>query len=494
MTLRIYNTMTGRKEEFIPLEEGVVKMYICGMTVYDNCHLGHARAAVVFDVIYRFLSYLGYRVHYIRNITDVDDKIIKRANEEGISWDEIAGKYTEAFWEDMKSLSVLSPLKEPKATEHISEMIALIEKLIEKGVAYQVDGDVYYSVEKFSSYGKLSRRSPDEMEAGARIEVDERKRNPMDFALWKSSKPGEPAWESPWGKGRPGWHIECSAMSMKYLGESFDIHGGGKDLIFPHHENEIAQSEAATGKPFAKYWIHNGFVQINREKMSKSLGNFFTIQGILDQYHPDVVRFFLLTNHYRSPIDFSDQALSEAEKGIERFYTTLFNIEQVLPPQEMEEEDELQPTDPMDNLIAGGIRELFDKALWALNDDFNTAGAIGYTHEMVTIVNHYLADQMNGSDSSLGVLRMGYQSIKNMGTILGILSKPPAVFLGEFKAHRLKGSGLTEKEILELIQKRNDARKNKDWKTADVIRDDLVAKGILLEDGPSGTRWRVKRS
>ncbi|MCJ7493900.1 MAG: cysteine--tRNA ligase, partial [Deltaproteobacteria bacterium] len=311
MPLKIYNTLTKKKEEFLPLQKGKVSMYVCGVTVYDRCHIGHARAAVVFDVLFRFLRYRGYEVTYVRNYTDVDDKIIKRANQEGVSCQEIAKRYIQEYEEDMEALGMERPTHEPRATENISQIIDLVKKLVEKGFAYTVDGDVYFSVEKFSSYGKLSGRDLEEMRAGARVEVDERKNNPLDFALWKSSKPGEPEWDSPWGRGRPGWHIECSAMSQRYLGESFDIHGGGQDLIFPHHENEIAQSEAATGKPFVRFWVHNGFVNINHEKMSKSLGNILAIRDLLQDHHPEVLRLFLLSNHYRSPVDFSLQNMIE---------------------------------------------------------------------------------------------------------------------------------------------------------------------------------------
>ena len=330
MTLRIYNTLKGKKEEFIPLEPGKAGMYVCGPTVYDNCHMGHARASIVFDVVFRYLMYKGLHVTYVRNITDIDDKIINKANDEGVGFEVITKRYIKSFHDDMLDLGNKPPTLEPKATGHIKEIIEIIKRLIASGHAYQVDADVYYSVENFGEYGKLSGRKTDELISGARIDVDERKQSPLDFALWKSSKPGEPSWGSPWGEGRPGWHIECSAMSCKHLGESFDIHGGGKDLVFPHHENEVAQSEAASGKPFAKYWLHNGFVNVNQEKMSKSLGNFFTIRDLLGLYHPEILRFFLLTTHYRSPIDYSDQSLKDAETALERIYTTLGTIDSLL--------------------------------------------------------------------------------------------------------------------------------------------------------------------
>ncbi|RLB63015.1 MAG: cysteine--tRNA ligase, partial [Deltaproteobacteria bacterium] len=323
MSLRVYNTMSGKKENFQPRVPGKVGMYVCGVTVYDYCHIGHARANIVFDIIYRYLQFSGYETTYVRNYTDVDDKIINRANERGITSQELAEEFITAFDEDMVSLGLIKPTHQPRATEYIQQIIEITQKLIEKGIAYEASGDVYYSVDKFPDYLKLSKRNMDDMLAGARVAPGEQKHNPMDFALWKTAKPGEPSWESPWGMGRPGWHIECSAMSSSLLGESFDIHGGGRDLIFPHHENEIAQSEGASGKPFVKYWLHNGFVNVDQEKMSKSLGNFFTIRDILKTYDAEVIRFFILSAHYRSPIDFSDHNLVEAQSGLRRFYEAL---------------------------------------------------------------------------------------------------------------------------------------------------------------------------
>ncbi len=328
MPLRIYNTLTGKKEDFVPQTPGKVSMYVCGVTVYDHCHIGHARANVVFDVVYRYLRHIGYEVTYVRNYTDVDDKIINRANKEGVDFREITERFIREFDRDMNALGIAEPTFQPRATEHIDDIVRIVSALVDKGFAYQAGGDVYFNVERYAEYLKLSKRNLDDMKAGARIEVDERKEHPMDFVLWKEAKPGEPSWDSPWGKGRPGWHIECSAMSMRFLGETIDIHGGGKDLVFPHHENEIAQSEAATGKPFVRYWLHNGFVNINSEKMSKSLGNFFTIKEVLDRYEAEVLRFFLLTAHYRSPLDFSDQNMNEAEAGLDRIYTALARMEE----------------------------------------------------------------------------------------------------------------------------------------------------------------------
>ena len=320
MGLKIFNTLSGNKEEFVPLKAGEVRMYVCGVTVYDSCHIGHARALLTFDVVYRYLKFLGYRVVFVRNFTDVDDKIIQRAREQGTSTEVVAKKYIEEFYHDSAALGLLPPSREPRATEHIPDIIVLISRLEQKGLAYRVNGDVFFSVERFPGYGKLSRRRTEELEAGARVEIDERKKSPLDFSLWKSAKEGEPFWESPWGKGRPGWHIECSAMSTKYLGQPFDIHGGGRDLVFPHHENEIAQSEAALDSPLARYWIHNELLQINQHKMSKSLGNFYTIREILDRYDAAALRQFFLTSHFRSPIDFTEQGLEEAAKGVERIY------------------------------------------------------------------------------------------------------------------------------------------------------------------------------
>ncbi|MBO4794247.1 MAG: cysteine--tRNA ligase, partial [Deltaproteobacteria bacterium] len=332
MTLRVYNTMSGCKEDFQPVEPGKVRLYVCGITAYDYCHIGHARANVVFDVIARYLRWLGNEVIYVRNFTDIDDKIIRRAQELGVDCAELAGRFMQAFSEDMERLKCEKPSFEPRATENIPQIIALVEKLVEKGMAYAAEGDVYFAVERCPAYLKLSKRNMEEMIAGARIAPGEKKRNPMDFALWKAAKPGEPSWESPWGAGRPGWHIECSAMSMRYLGESIDIHGGGKDLVFPHHENEIAQSECATGKPFARYWLHNGFVNINQEKMSKSLGNFFTVREVLEKCDAETLRFFILSSHYRSPIDFSDKNLEDARHGLERVYETLKALDELEEP------------------------------------------------------------------------------------------------------------------------------------------------------------------
>jgi cysteinyl-tRNA synthetase len=491
MSLKIYNSLTKKKEEFTPLEEGKVKMYVCGVTVYDRGHVGHARAAVVFDVIFRFLRYRGYEVTYVRNYTDVDDKIIRRANQEGVSCPEIAERYIREYEEDMQALEVERPTHEPRATENIPQIIALVQKLLDKGLAYPVDGDVYFSVEKFPSYGKLSGRDLEEMRAGARVEVDERKNNPLDFALWKSGKPGEPEWDSPWGKGRPGWHIECSAMSQRYLGESFDIHGGGKDLIFPHHENEIAQSEAATGKPFVRFWVHNGFVNIEHEKMSKSLGNILAIRDLLREYHPEALRLFLLSNHYRSPVDFSFQSMAEARDNLDRFYSLLQGIEEFLAGRK-----ETLPLAP--KTLRGVAKEVYEKVstakekfLEAMVDDFNTALALGHLHDLTRILNRVLGDKGFRKDpAAAALLDEGRSRLLESGKILGLFQQSPTEFFNGQRQRYLQAKGLQEKEIQDLVTHRETARKDKDWVRADEIRAQAASLGIVLEDGPTGTTWR----
>ncbi len=475
MSLYIYNTLTKRKEAFKPIVEGEVRMYVCGVTVYDLCHIGHARAAIVFDVIYRYLKYLGYKVTYVRNFTDVDDKIIKRANNENVSSEEIAERYIKEFYTDMNALGVEIPNCEPKATVHIPEMIEMIKKLIEKGYAYQANGDVFYSVRKFSEYGRLSGKNTDELLSGARVEIDEKKKDPLDFALWKASKTGEPWWDSPWGKGRPGWHIECSAMGQKYLGKYFDIHGGGKDLVFPHHENEIAQSHAATGHPPVKYWIHNGFVNINKEKMSKSLGNFFTIKDVLKKFNPEVIRFFLLSSHYRSPIDFSDQNLNEAKTNLERFYDLFLFAESKIQDSRFK----------IQNLqLASCNLQLIQKFEEAMNDDFNTAQAIGYLNTEL----HRLNSIRNKGSEFL----QGIATLIKIGKVLGLFEQNPAEYFEREKSEGLASIGILEGEIKRLISERERARKEKRWKDGDRIRDELSQKGIILEDTPQGTIWKIK--
>ena len=486
--MRVYNTMSKKKEELVPLQQGRIGMYACGVTVYDLCHIGHARSAVVFDVIYRYLRYRGYEVTYVRNFTDVDDKIINRAQEEGVGFEEIATRYIEEFYTDMGALGLQEPTIEPKATEHIPEMIELVQQLIEKGHAYQVGGDVYYAVESFPEYGKLSKRSLDEMQAGARVEVDEKKRNPLDFALWKAVKPGEPSWASPWGEGRPGWHIECSAMSQKYLGDTLDIHGGGKDLIFPHHENEIAQAEGATGSPFVRFWLHNGFVNIEKEKMSKSLGNFLTIKEILKKHHPEVVRLFLLSRHYRSPIDYSTQGMEEARGNLERFYQTLAGIDEVIAQAEATEPavGGLSPAEMMVYRRAEGFTDTFQEAM---DDDFNTAVAIATLFELSHDLNRLLK---NPSPHAPQVLRKGQDAFALAGEVLGIFQEDPRAFLEAERDRKTEKLTLTPEEIEKLIVKREEARRQKDWTRADEIREQLASQGIILEDTSKGTTWRVQ--
>jgi len=471
MGLVVYNTLTQKKEEFKPRSKGKVKMYVCGTTPYDHCHLGHGRCYVVFDVIRKYLEYKGYKVTYVQNFTDVDDKIISRARELGGKVEDVAEEYISEYFEVMNGLNIREANSYPKTTEHIQEMVKLIEKLIKRGYAYLVEGDVYFEVAKFDGYGKLSHRSPEEMQAGARIEVDKRKRNPLDFALWKSAKPDEPSWESPWGKGRPGWHIECSAMSMGYLGTSFDIHGGGQDLIFPHHENEIAQSEAATGKSFVKYWLHNGFVTVNKEKMSKSLGNFFTLSEIYEKYSPRVVRFFLISQHYRSPIDFSDDKLEEAKKSLERFHNTLDNIEFLLKGLKPGKKKSLPKRE------GTILSETKKKFITAMDDDFNTARALGYIFDLAGKTNKITSERNPDLSFLLGAER----ALKGMGSLLGFV-----------KEKDIEKIGVEEFQIEKLIEERDFARKKNDWGKADRIRSDLEKKGIILEDTPAGTRWKYR--
>ncbi|HEY6837190.1 MAG TPA: cysteine--tRNA ligase [Geobacteraceae bacterium] len=489
MALRVYNTMTAAKEEFIPIVPGKVGMYVCGVTVYDHCHIGHARANVVFDVIYRYLRRSGFEVTYVRNYTDIDDKIINRANRDGVPYNEISERFIKEFDRDMAALGLELPTLQPKATDHIAEIIAIVQTLVDRGYAYQRGGDVYYCVEKFNGYLKLSKRNLEEMQAGARVEVDESKRHPMDFALWKEAKPGEPYWESPWGKGRPGWHIECSAMSMKFLGESFDIHGGGKDLVFPHHENEIAQSEAATGKRFVKYWLHNGFVNINAEKMSKSLGNFFTIKEVLEKYDSEILRFFLLSAHYRSPLDFSDQNLNDAEAGMERIYKALAGIDEVLartpapaPSVAGEAEDELRER----------VRGLSQRFIEAMDDDFNTAQAIGHIFDLVRSVNRVLADIKEVSAGCRELLGEVKTVFREVAEVLGIFNSDPGAYLERIKARKAATLEISVAEIERLIAERAEARKAKDFKKSDAIRDMLLSRNIELLDGPQGTTWKVR--
>jgi len=453
--LVIYNSLTRKKERFEPLNPGRVGMYVCGVTVYDYSHVGHARVVVVFDMIYRWLKQLGYDVHYIRNFTDVDDKIIRRAHERGIDIDRLTSEMIDAFHEDVDALNCLRPSLEPLATTHMDGMIAMIESLVAKDYAYVADsGDVMYSVRKFDGYGALSGKRLDELEAGSRVDVNAAKRDPLDFVLWKRAKEGEPAWDSPWGEGRPGWHIECSAMSCSHLGDTFDIHGGGLDLKFPHHENEIAQARAANGGGFARYWIHNGFVNINAEKMSKSLGNFFTIREVYARFHPEVLRFFLLGTHYRSPLDFSDAALEAAKSGLDRLYETRRRLGKVVA-------DEVA---------------LDERVVAAMNDDFNTPEVLAVLFDLAREINRDI-------DHGTPVAEKGAQFVR-LVELLGIVQEDADRWFhgGD--------DGLDVATIETLITERAEARKARDFERADVVRDQLTSMGIVLEDTASGTTWK----
>jgi cysteinyl-tRNA synthetase len=488
MPLRIYNSQTRQKEDFVPLNPPQVGIYVCGVTVYDSCHIGHARSMIVFDVIVRFLRSKGYEVTYVRNFTDIDDKIIARANQEGVQAEQLAEKYIEEFREDMEGLGVLSPEVEPRATRHVPEIIALVQKLIDLGAAYAVDGDVFFAVEHFRPYGRLSGRNLEEMQAGARIEVDPRKRHPMDFVLWKAGKQGEPTWESPWGPGRPGWHIECSAMSSKYLGETFDIHGGGQDLIFPHHENEQAQSMAASGRPLARYWVHNGFVTIRGEKMSKSLGNFLTIREMVRRFHPEAVRLFLLSRHYRTPLDYSEEALQEAQNHLHRLYQLVKDLEQ---PEERWQRGgagdwSKEKIQELEGLV-GQFKEKFDEAL---EDDFNTAQALGYFHDLSRKLNRLLDSlSLKTGGASKDSLVKAAGVLKAAGWLLGILNRPLDDFFHQERERALERRGLSRADIEDLISNRVQARKEKDWARADELRAQLREMGVTLKDNPQGTEW-----
>lgn len=460
--LQIYNSLHNRKQVFIPIEKGKVRMYVCGITVYDYCHLGHARMLVVFDMIYRYLKTRGYKVTYVRNITDIDDKIIKRAQENGEHFSMLTERFIRAMNEDTAALNIQRPDHEPKATENIDTILRMVETLIRKGHAYlAANGDIYYSVESFRDYGKLSGKQREGLLAGARVEIGEDKRDPLDFVLWKAVKPGEPSWDSPWGKGRPGWHIECSAMSTRILGPHFDIHGGGLDLQFPHHENEIAQSEACFDGPFANYWIHNGFVRVNEEKMSKSLGNFFTIREVLKHYQPEEVRFFILNSHYRSQLSYSDEQLEKARASLARLYTALRNLP---------------------SATAGDVGlEYRQRFVQAMNDDFNTAVAVSELFAIAHEINRLRETDLLVA-SKLGAL------LRELGGILGVLQADPEAYL--HGASPTGDSGLTTEQIEQFVAERLQARKARNWTESDRIRDLLKARGVILEDGPQGTTWR----
>ena len=473
--LKVYNTMTRQKEEFHPLKPGEVSIYCCGVTPYNAPHIGNARPFVTWDVIRRYFASKGLTVHYIQNFTDVDDKIIRTANSEHTTWKDVADRNIAIYFPSMDALGVRRAEKYPRVSETMADIIAMVQKLIDKGYAYALEnGDVFYSVEKFQGYGKLSGRKLSDMQAGARIEVDERKHHPMDFALWKSAKPGEPSWDSPWGKGRPGWHIECSTMSLKYLGEKFDFHGGGSDLIFPHHENEIAQSQACIGDDhsFAQYWLHNGFITIHNEKMSKSKNNFFTVEDILKEYPGEVVRFFILQTHYRSPLDFSDDRLKEAQTSLSRLQTTQGYIEELAKKQGAGEATAAELAKKAEEL-----RAAFDEAM---DDDFNTALAISQLFALSKEINIYYQDVTAGKAFDAENFAKAKAAWDTMAGIIGLFEQQEAA----------ADDGLTEKLMELIISIRQDARKNKNWAIADKIRDELKEIGIVLEDTKNGVRWK----
>ncbi|MGD9853220.1 MAG: cysteine--tRNA ligase [Nitrospirales bacterium] len=501
MPIVLYNTRTKKKEPFEPLRSKEVSMYVCGVTVYDDCHLGHARSALTFDVIRRYFEFSGYKVTYVRNFTDIDDKILKRAQKEGVPWQDISERYIQAFYRDMGALGITKPHAEPRATEHIPDILKMVEGLVNKGLAYVVDGDVYFSVGKFPTYGQLSGKNLEELQAGARIEVDPRKQDPMDFALWKASKPGEPGWDSPWGKGRPGWHIECSAMSVAQLGPTFDIHGGGKDLIFPHHENEIAQSCGYTGREFARYWVHNGFVTVDKEKMSKSLGNFFTIREILDKspvsdsevITGECLRYYLLSTHYRSDLNWSEQSLPEAKSALDNVYGLIHRLGESNDPENNAADGELE----------SGLKRFANKFQESMDDDFNTPKVLAAFQEFRGEINKLLVKGL--SDQAK---QKAKEVIKKFGEPLGLFqlapkewpfmvpSKEKIVLLeGTSSAHSSVSGSLSVSKISEWIEQqiqlRKEARENKDFAKADQIRKTLADNGIILEDRSDGTtRWK----
>ena len=469
MSLTLYNDLTRKKESFVPLVPGKVGFYSCGPTVYDYFHIGNSRPFIVFDVLRRYLESKGYAVTFVQNFTDIDDKMINRAKEMGISVKELADKTIKDYFEDADALGIKRADYYPKATEHIGEIIALVKKLVDSGHAYEVDGDVYFEVASFPEYGKLSKQTMEELQSGARISVDERKKHPLDFALWKAQKPGEPAWESPWGMGRPGWHIECSVMSMKYLGETIDIHSGGSDLIFPHHENEIAQAEAATGKPFVRYWIHNGYLLINKEKMSKSLGNFLTARAARRKFPPLAIRLFMLSAHYRSPINFSEEILEQTKGAVERLLNCWSDLRYAKAHRDLSAGEDAN--------IIGAVDELYRNFSKEMDDDFNTAGALGYVFDAVKLTNTYLKENQKVSKKVLDIIENFFERIDAILGVMGLSNE--------------KISSESDVEDIEkLINERNQARKGKDYARADRIRDELAQKGVILEDTTDGTKWK----
>lgn len=463
--MKIFNTLTRSKQELIPIKEGEFKIYACGPTVYNFIHIGNARPLCVFDVMRRYLEYRGNKVNFVQNFTDIDDKIIRRANEEGVTFKDISEKYIEEFWVDAKGMNIREATTHPKATENIGEIIDIVSTLIDKGYAYEAEGDVYFSTKKFNEYGKLSHQPLEDLEAGARINVGEVKKEPMDFALWKSAKPGEPYWESPWGHGRPGWHIECSAMVRRYLGETIDIHCGGQDLIFPHHENEIAQSECCNGVPFAKYWMHNGFITVDKVKMSKSLGNFFTVRDVAQQYGYEPIRYLMISCQYRSPINYSFDAIAQCKASLERLYTCRDNMDFAL-------KNAVEQAGQKDAEIIALIDGKKDKFIEAMEDDLNTGEALGAVFELVRDIN----TNVNDGIQSKALVEYAIKVFDELMDVLGLLY------------NRKAGSSLDD-EIEALIAARNEARKNKNWAEADRIRDELKAQGIVLEDTPQGVKW-----
>lgn len=464
--MKIYNTMTREKQEFVPITPGEVKMYSCGPTVYDYFHIGNARPFIIFDTMRRYLEYTGYKVTFVQNFTDIDDKMINRANKEGITVKELGERFIAEYFKDAEALGIRKATIHPKATENIDAIVEVVKTLEEKGYAYSVNGNVYFRTKKFDEYGKLSHQPLEELEAGARIDIADEKEDPMDFALWKAQKPGEPAWESPWGLGRPGWHIECSAMVNKFLGASIDIHSGGKDLIFPHHENEVAQSECANGCSFANYWMHNGYININNQKMSKSLGNFFTIRDITEKYKPEVVRFFMLSAHYRSPVNFSDDLMQQAQSAMERVYTCIESLNFLLKNAQ----DRSANSQELELLDA--VEKAKKRFCDSMDDDLNTADAISAIFDIVSAANKTVSKD---GDNSKNVLENVLVSIHEIGDVLGLFEE--------------KETEQGDAEIEALIEKRNEARKNKDWAEADRIRDELKARNIVLKDTPTGVQW-----
>ena len=478
MNLRVYNTLTREKETFIPVEPGKVKIYVCGVTPYNHPHIGNARPFIIWDVIHRYFERQGFKVTHIQNFTDVDDKIIDAAAKAGITWHELADRYIRSYFEVMDSLNIRRVDLYPRVSEHMSEIVAMVETLIQKGHAYLVDGDVYFSVQSFAAYGRLSGRELEDMKAGARVDVDDRKRHPMDFALWKSAKPGEPFWDSPWGKGRPGWHIECSAMSYKYLGCGFDFHGGGSDLIFPHHENEVAQSEAFTGcSPFVRYWVHNGFVTVNSEKMSKSLGNFFLVKDILEHFRPVVLRFFILSTHYRNPLDFSDERLTEAEKAWTRIASAIQGGRKFLADADQQADG--PATEEMAQAVAAARQE-FDAAM---DDDFNTALAISSLFPLARALNGACQGDRSEGKPDFSGIKKAVETLSELVDALGLSLDDALVQTGQDE--KLVGALM---DI--LLDMRQAARERKDWATSDAIRKSLQEAGIVVEDSPQGARWK----